>query len=291
MIEPIGTEPTASPKSSKGANFQNSWFGSIPEGFLIAAVVLYVAGSSYLSGYYSAFGVSLNDLNFDVKEVMALASRAFTSWWYAIVAVIVVVAWSCLWWRRRETQKREMQGVRREIQRQLMIDRYRAGDQAAYQVLLNLIFGAKHPASLVEGPASHEMIYRSSAERRSSDDSWSFSGVRLVWTTLLFCLGILVLQLTSWISIRRGRADAACEMVLACSDLPVARFVIDDKWQPQSLINPLDEYHLLAHGKTGYYIFKLLRPHQGDSRPLGLLPIVFVPDNAVLGAEFSTGIK
>jgi hypothetical protein len=58
---------------------QGGWFSNIPGAVFLGAVVLYVTGWSYLYGFYSAFGVSLDDLGFSLQEIMIFAERVITS--------------------------------------------------------------------------------------------------------------------------------------------------------------------------------------------------------------------
>ena len=76
----------------KGSNpsFQWGLFGNIPAILILASVVLFVTGWSYLYGFYSAFGVSLDDLSFTIQEIMVFANQAIGS---AVVlgAIITIV--------------------------------------------------------------------------------------------------------------------------------------------------------------------------------------------------------
>jgi hypothetical protein len=87
---------------------QAGWFGNIPGGVLLAAVVLYVAGWSYLYGFYSAFGVSLDDLGFSLQEILVFANRVIS--WVGLLLLIaallaVTMAVGLLVWLLRRFQE------------------------------------------------------------------------------------------------------------------------------------------------------------------------------------------
>lgn len=78
-------------ESRTNSGFQSPWFGNIPAGFIVAAVILYVAGWSYIYGYFSAFGLSLLDIGFDVHQTMMLAGQGLPLWFYgALIAVLAL---------------------------------------------------------------------------------------------------------------------------------------------------------------------------------------------------------
>lgn len=72
----------------KEPSFQSGWFGSIPNAIILAAVVLFVAGWNYLYGFYSAFGLSLDEAGFSIQETMIFAARVVV--WGPIVTILIL---------------------------------------------------------------------------------------------------------------------------------------------------------------------------------------------------------
>lgn len=72
---------------------------------LFLAVTLYTMGWSYISGYYSAYGISINELSFDIREIMIFAERPLFSWMGLAVGAVFIAGGLLLFWHgRRRTR-------------------------------------------------------------------------------------------------------------------------------------------------------------------------------------------
>ena len=225
------------------------WVPIIPVVISLSAIILYFAGWTYLYAYYSIFGLSLNEVNFDLREIMVYGflvySRAFEGWAY-FRAVLVVLALGCGWF----LQKKWTRGRRRRI--------------------------------LAPDSSGHD-----SHETPRSTERWLWAGVYL-WLIILLPFPM------SRLSLRYGRNDADRDMREDLTDLPMVSLVIDKGKLPQPLFTDtvtdglLEGFRLLAHGKSGYYLFKPI--HKETANPRGTLNVVFIPYSAVLGDKIGIGI-
>jgi hypothetical protein len=73
---------------------------------LLSAAVLYTMGWSYISGYYSAFGISVNELSFDFREFMVLAERALLCWMCLAFGAACIAGSVLLLWYGHRTRAR-----------------------------------------------------------------------------------------------------------------------------------------------------------------------------------------
>lgn len=67
------------------------WFGHFPIWIILTAILLYALGWSYLYGYFSAFGVSLHDIDFGLQEIMMYASPVLGRYWFVPVAAAALI--------------------------------------------------------------------------------------------------------------------------------------------------------------------------------------------------------
>jgi hypothetical protein len=185
---------------------------------LFLAVTLYTMGWSYISGYYSAYGISINELTFDIREIMIFAERPLFSWMGLVVGAAIIAAGLLLFWHGRRQ------------------------------------------------------------------------------TRALLIMAAITLVGLSWFSMYRGRKDASIDMWETSPTLPLVRLSLDKNKLPDALFTDdpprdgaVEGFRMLAHGKSGYFIFRPLRadvPHSGVIN----IRVVFLPDNSVLGTEITTGV-
>jgi hypothetical protein len=90
--------PEHNRNTANESNLQHGWFSKIPLWVLCAAVVLYWFGWGYLYGYYSPFGLSLNELGLDPPQMMAYGSRVLQHWSiFSLSVLLSLVIVSCYW--------------------------------------------------------------------------------------------------------------------------------------------------------------------------------------------------
>jgi hypothetical protein len=155
---------------------------------------------------------------------------------------------------------------------------------------LLVLFGLLTPALLAA-----ERRSQPSNRQGKTHPGWKIA-IRI--TVVIICLILYKL------SFHEGGKAATGDIFAASSHLPEVRMALSPKqFPPDSFFNDpnpdqiLDGFHLLAHGRGGYFLFKPLPQAQPDTAATRALPstrnlhVLFVPEAAVLALETVTGLN
>ena len=111
------------------------------------------------------------------------------------------------------------------------------------------------------------------------------------WPVMAFvglALGMFALEGASYWAVAVGHARAAHDMRETETTLPQARVTVDRQMLSQEAFPDASkqDYRLLLHGRSGYYLFQPIKDVEGLAP--GYISVIFVPDKAVVSAEISS---